>query len=227
MQRTRAVAIFVIVTLLLVITALFLVFSMEKIPLHAWMNTHHSALGDLLFPYITHLADGWVPALLAIALLFYKDIRSFLMMGLSVAISAVICQVLKRMVFGEWDRPFMFKDELGDMSWVVGLELNHHFSFPSGHATTAFSMCFALVVVAGRAKWAAPLALIAAILAFSRVYLSQHFVEDITAGALLGTGISALVYLLMYKGPRSADIRLDRRMLKRPTRSDRSAQSPA
>lgn len=226
MQRARAVAIFVIITLLLVIGALFLVLTMEKFPLHAWMNGHHTAFGDLVFPYVTHLADGWVPALLAFALLFYKDLRSFLMMGLSVGISAGICQLLKRMVFGEWDRPFMFKDELGDMSWVVGLELNHHFSFPSGHATTAFSMCFALAVIAARANWAAPLALVAAILAFSRVYLSQHFVEDITAGALLGTGTSALFYLLMYKGPRSKDVRLDRRILKRPIASGGTYRSP-
>ncbi|MDQ3101543.1 MAG: phosphatase PAP2 family protein [Bacteroidota bacterium] len=224
MQRAKAVAIFLIATLLLAIPALILLFTNEKYQLHAWLNSHHTATGDLIFSWLTHVADGWMPTLIAVLLLFFKDVRSFLMMGLSVGISAGICQLLKRMVFGTWDRPYMFKDELGDMAWVIGLDLNHHFSFPSGHATTAFSMSFALAVIVARSRWAIPFVALAVILAFSRVYLSQHFLEDITAGALLGIAVSSIFYLVLYKGPHSSHPRFDMRPFRRRQMSSMSDQ---
>ncbi len=218
MQRARAVAIFLITTLLLILPALILIYQQEKFPLHAWLNQHHTPGADVFFSWATHLADGWVPVIVSIALLLFKDLRSFLMMGLSTGISALIVQFLKRMIFDSWDRPFMHKDELGEMGWVIGIEMNHHFSFPSGHATCAFSMCLALVVIAGRTRWSIPLALLAALLAFSRVYLSQHFMEDIAAGSLIGTATASIFYLLLYKGPRATDQRFDRRPFRRKAR---------
>jgi membrane-associated phospholipid phosphatase len=215
MQRARVVALFLITTLVMVLPALMLIFTREKLLLHAWLNSRHGPVGDHFFSYATHLADGWVPLVLSLVLLFIKDLRSFLMMALSTGLSAVITQFLKRMVFGEWDRPFMFQEELGDMAWVLGLDLHHHFSFPSGHATAAFSMCMALAVISGRSRLAVPFAVLAAVLAFSRVYLSQHFLEDIAAGSLIGTATATLVYMALYKGPRAQDVRLDRRPLRR------------
>lgn len=213
-QRGRSVALFLIVTALFVLLALVLVLANEKFELHAWLNSRHTPWADVLFSYITHLADGWVPTVIAIVLLLLKDVRSFLMLGISTLGSALIIQFMKRMIFHAWDRPFMFKDELGDMSWVIGLEMNHHFSFPSGHAGCAYSMCFALAVIAGRRGWAVLLALIAALLAFSRVYLSQHFMEDIVAGALIGTIVVVPVYFWLYKSEAANHAKFDRRLLK-------------
>ena len=215
MQRAQAVALFLITTLLLMLPAMVLILQHEKLALHALLNSHHAPAADAFFSVITHMADGWVPTILALVLLLLKDLRSFLMMSLSAAVSALIVQFLKRMVFGTWDRPIRYAEELGEMHWILGLELNHHFSFPSGHATCAFSMCMALAVIAGKRKWAVPLALLAAVLAFSRVYISQHFMEDITAGGLIGTATAAIFYLVLYKGPRSKHERLDKRVFRR------------
>lgn len=192
-----------------------LVLATDKLALHAAINSAHAPIADLFFRYATHLADGLVPTAIALALLLLSDLRSFMMVGLSAGLSAIIVQLAKRNVFADADRPFMFKDRLGNMDWVAGIEMNHYFSFPSGHATAAFSTCIALAVIIGRSQWAALLALIAALLAFSRVYLSQHFTEDILAGSLLGTSTGLLVYWWLYRSPFSRRRWLDRRVFRR------------
>lgn len=57
-------------------------------------------------------------------------------------------------------------------------------SFPSGHAMTAFAAGGAVAVLAPRLRL--PVLSLAAIIAFSRVYLGVHFWLDVLAGAALG-----------------------------------------
>jgi membrane-associated phospholipid phosphatase len=216
MQRERTVILFLITGLLLALPGLWFVFTTEKLAFHAIINSRHTAVWDLFFTYATHLGDGLMPTILALALLFLKDVRSGLMVGLSCGFSAIIVQFLKRQVFPHMDRPGRFREGLGDMHWVADIELNNHFSFPSGHSTAAFSMCFALAVIVGKPKWGLALALIGGVLAFSRVYLSQHFTQDIIAGAALGTVTAYFVYRWLYVATFSQRPWLDRRVRQRP-----------
>ncbi|HMN06033.1 MAG TPA: phosphatase PAP2 family protein [Flavobacteriales bacterium] len=165
-------------------------------------------------PVFTELANGWVPVILALVLL-RKSWRTFLMMGLGTGLSAIAVQLLKHLVFAGYDRPAMFLEEMPGLQLVAGMDLHHHFSFPSGHSTAAFSMCLALAVVIGNRAAAIGLAVLAALLAFSRVYLSQHFTEDILAGALVGTVVTTAVFGLLYQGRYAHDARLDRSPFKR------------
>ncbi|MBK7084793.1 MAG: phosphatase PAP2 family protein [Flavobacteriales bacterium] len=98
-----------------------------------------------------------------------------------------------------------------DLYLVDGVTMHHHFSFPSGHATAAFSMCLALAVIDGQRRTGWAWALLACILAFSRVYLSQHFTEDVLAGALVGTGTAVVVYHPLFRASFSHRPWLDRR----------------
>lgn len=194
---------------------LVLLLSTEKLALHAAINSHHTAWADAFFRVFTHLADGWVPTAVALLLLLVKDLRSFLMVGLSCGVSAIAVQSLKRSAFADMDRPAMFREMLGGMDWVQGIEQHHHFSFPSGHSTAAFSMCLALAVVAGRRSWAVPFALLASLLAFSRVYLSQHFMQDILAGSALGTVTAVAVHHVLYRSAFAGRPWVTRRLLRR------------
>lgn len=58
-------------------------------------------------------------------------------------------------------------------------------SFPSGHATTAFALCF--VVSFLRPRWFPAMLMFAALIALSRIVLGAHFPTDVLAGALAGT----------------------------------------
>jgi membrane-associated phospholipid phosphatase len=201
MERQKAMRNFIVIWASASIVLAVVVLSTDKMALHHLMHPHNSPLADAFFGLITHVADGFVPTAIALVLLFQRKLRSFLMLGSSCVASALITQFLKQVVFATSDRPFMFKDKLGDLHWVEGLELHHHFSFPSGHATAAFSMCCALSVILARSSGGFILAILAFLLAYSRVYLSQHFTEDILAGAAIGTLTAYAVYRWLYISP--------------------------
>lgn len=182
---------------MMAVLLLTVVLTTDKLELHRMMHGVHTGWLDAFFSVITHVADGWVPTAISLCVLVFGTYRSFLMMGGACAFSALVVQALKRLF--TMDRPFMFKEQLGDMHWVEGVELHHHLSFPSGHAAAAFSMCFAAAVLIRRKEWGWLLCAFACLLAFSRVYLSQHFMEDILAGSAIGTLVSMAVYKWLYE----------------------------
>ncbi|HUM16350.1 MAG TPA: phosphatase PAP2 family protein [Candidatus Nitrosotalea sp.] len=57
-------------------------------------------------------------------------------------------------------------------------------SFPSGHATSVFTVATVFASFYPRLAW--PLYLLAAAVALGRVYLGRHYVSDVLAGALIG-----------------------------------------
>jgi len=67
----------------------------------------------------------------------------------------------------------------------------HTHSFPSGHATTSFAC--ATVLALALPRLAVPLVLLAAAVAWSRVYVGVHYPLDVAAGAALGIAIGACV----------------------------------
>ena len=61
-------------------------------------------------------------------------------------------------------------------------------AFPSGHAATSFAGATLLALAVPRA--AVPLFVLAAAIAWSRVYVGVHYPLDILAGAALGTAVA-------------------------------------
>jgi undecaprenyl-diphosphatase len=65
------------------------------------------------------------------------------------------------------------------------------YSFPSGHACSAFAGAWVLTLMWRRI---APLLwTLAALIAFSRVYIGVHYPLDVLAGALVGLAVGAIV----------------------------------
>jgi membrane-associated phospholipid phosphatase len=213
-MRERAARDFLTGYAVLALPVFLAVLLMDRFDLHAAVNAYHSPFADTVFSHMTHLADGWVPTLLALAFLL-KDHRSFLMMGASAAFSALVAQFIKHVVLPDMDRPSMFMDRMPDLMLVPGVTMLQHNSFPSGHTTAAFSMGLALSVIVARRSAAVAFVLFAAGIGLSRVYLSQHFTEDVLAGATIGTVVTWLVYRWLYASPFSTRPWLDRSLWKR------------
>lgn len=69
------------------------------------------------------------------------------------------------------------------------------FSFPSGHAVAGAATALALVLVLlsegpARRRWELAAVAFAFVMASSRVYLDAHWLSDVVAGVLLGTGVA-------------------------------------
>lgn len=75
-------------------------------------------------------------------------------------------------------------------------------SFPSGHATAAF-VVFSALAFSTESKLAKVIFFIIALnAAFSRMYLSQHWLVDIVTGSLIGITYAIILYFAFYKSDR-------------------------
>lgn len=68
-------------------------------------------------------------------------------------------------------------------------------SFPSGHAATSFAGAIVLAWLLPRLR--AALIVLAALVAFSRVYVGVHYPSDVLAGAVIGATIGLLAITLV------------------------------
>lgn len=173
-----------------------------KIELHLSFNSFHSPFFDVFFYYVTYLGDG-VMALLTVIILCTIKYRYAVIVGVSNFIASVITQILKQTVFAEMVRPKKFFEGIHDLYFIPGVENHFHNSFPSGHSTCAFSLYFALALIVKNKTLKLSLFFIALIVGFSRVYLSQHFFEDVYAGSLIGIVITLIVYYFIQKKNRT------------------------
>lgn len=180
----------------------------DKAAMHLWLNGTHTQAGDLFFQYYTYVGE-WIPYVIVALLLFYKaGWASFLLS--SVLISGGLGQIVK--YIADTDRPYMFfAKHYPDirLQLVDGVEMSKWYSFPSGHTTTFFALFMTLTVIfceivrkntsssrqsvdsrstVADACWITVICFLLAVLGgYSRIYLNQHFAEDILGGAVLGT----------------------------------------
>jgi membrane-associated phospholipid phosphatase len=120
--------------------------------------------------------------------LVFIRIRYGLMIFSSFVLSSILVQLLKRIVFPGHIRPVLYFREIGVEIYILqGLDYHYYFSFPSGHSATAFALFIGLAILSRSIILKFSFLFLCCVIAYSRVYLSQHFLEDVLAGSLLGT----------------------------------------
>jgi membrane-associated phospholipid phosphatase len=99
----------------------------------------------------------------------------------AVAIAGLLTDLIKWVVGRSRPMVFLADGVLAVHPFSFGYA---HASFPSGHATTVAAATVVIALIARR--WAVPVALLAAIIAVSRVAVGAHYPSDVVAGLFIG-----------------------------------------
>ena len=181
--------------LFVMILGLFILVLIGSYEFSVKVNNQSYLIFDYFFKYITYIGDGVLLYILSFALIIFSR-KWALLSIISLLITTIVVQILKRLIFDNFYRPSrFFKDLIDDGSWhlVDGVELYDRFSFPSGH--TALSFCFIIIICYYLKSnfWSLLLIMLAFLVGFSRIYLTQHFLIDVWFGTLIGSLISLTV----------------------------------
>ncbi len=161
-----------------------------------FINRLNSQFLDQFFKYVTYLGSGYFFVLVIFLVAIFRGKASG---GLIVAaiLSTIFVQAFKHTIGGY--RPYAFFEMYSDYSLhlVSGVKMLRMHSFPSGHTATAFAVFFYLAALTRKNWLKVSYLLLAVLVAYSRVYLSQHFVIDVVGGSFIGV-LSSYVGLWWY-----------------------------
>ena len=171
--------------LLFVLIFLGMIIGNSKADLHLWMTSVHSPFLDTFFHYYTLVGD-WIPFAVAGLLIFY-NYRITIFIVASQLICGIFSKTLK-ILFDE-PRPLLYFQQHYpniQLHRVAGEHLYTVHSFPSGHTITAFAFFLVLAFYTRKQGLHFLYFVLALLVGFSRIYLSQHFAIDVLAGSAVG-----------------------------------------
>ncbi len=161
-----------------------------------FLNSYHSFELNVFFINYTFVGDGiFAICLIGVLYFYYKNKNLALNALYSFLISGLVTQIIKNLVNSP--RPTLYFEPGTYMNFIEGVSKSGYSSFPSGHTATAFAIA-TVFVLTNKNKNGQLLILFAAVLVgYSRIYLAQHFLIDVTIGALLGCISGLLSFFLV------------------------------
>ena len=111
-----------------------------------------------------------------------------------ILVVGIVTQVLKHIVGRPRPNHANFEDSFGFNFFTF--DSNFH-SFPSGHSSTIFIVCFILVATFPKLKYF--FYFLASVIALSRVVVGAHFFTDIVAGAILALIFFKIINTILEK----------------------------
>jgi membrane-associated phospholipid phosphatase len=152
------------------------------------VNSYHWALTDRIAPFLTDLGEGYTTVIIAATWALFNYRKAFLL-ATSWGVTSLFAQILKPIFHAP--RPGLyFHDQLSRIHFVPGVAILSLNSFPSGHTVTAFSTAVVFTYLSKNKSPCPLFLLLAMLIGFSRMYLSEHFFEDVMAGSVLGVFIT-------------------------------------
>jgi membrane-associated phospholipid phosphatase len=209
-QIFKTLSVYVTAYVILLMVVVGLLCSYPKTELHLLLNSYHTNIQDTFFKYYSMLAEGPIYVLGLLPLL-WKKIKLTVFFALCELSGGSVLQILKHTI--STDRPISVFEHYHNMilPLVQGVDMHHSNSFPSGHASTffVFCTCFAIFLAYrhklkahqnNRRAWVMvsivmlSLFVFATLGAYSRIYLSQHFLSDVCTGSIIGFMTPCLIF---------------------------------
>lgn len=173
-----------ILTFVSAITILTISTVMGKDDLFLLLNADLGKTADAFFAFCTHLGEEITWVVVGILFIIYR--RQQLPLYFSALIfSTLFAQLIKNTVMHNEPRPVKAIADISLIHIVDGVTPLTINSFPSGHTTEAFAV-FLLACLVIKKRWIIVAGFAYALLvAYSRIYLAQHFPRDAGAGMIV------------------------------------------
>ena len=168
------------------------------LPILDWIQANlANPVLDFLMPWVTLLGDAGIFWMICAGVMLFtrKYRRIGIGMAIAMAMGLLVCNIILKPAVARI-RPYDMQEQLG-VTINLLIEKQHDFSFPSGHTIASFEAC--TVILLGSKKLGIPAALLAILIAFSRLYLYVHYPTDVIASIILGTLFGIIGYLVAGK----------------------------
>ena len=143
---------------------------------------------SIFFDYAGAHGEIWI-AFTLLLLLFRRTRKA----GFAMAVALVLYMAAGHFFL----KPLFARPRPCDVNTAITILVKrpHGHSFPSGHTASAFAAAFALWLQ--NRKLGVPALVLAAFIAFTRLYLYVHFPTDVLGGLVLGLALGALASWLV------------------------------
>jgi membrane-associated phospholipid phosphatase len=175
---------------LLMVAMIVLLIFYSKADSFILLNAYHSRALDYFFMYYTNVGDGLFSLGIAVIFLSYKRFLIGFEIIAAFLLSGALVQLLK--YFLPMPRPSVFLANGHYNHFIENVTLTGHASFPSGHSASVFALATILSLSDKNKNRSYLYLLLAVLVAYSRIYLGQHFLQDVFWGSTDGF-ISAMV----------------------------------
>lgn len=160
---------------------------------------HSSAFFNGFFKTVTYFGEHGIFAVgVCLALAAFKKPRKKGVYALAVLAAEFVMANLILKPAVSRIRPFVADMAIADFLSSINCPIPSDASFPSGHTGIMFAFAFALYFAYG--KRAAPVFVLSALVALSRLFLCVHYPTDVLGGILVGYLAAASVRLLPFFG---------------------------
>jgi undecaprenyl-diphosphatase len=166
--------------------------------LDRWVVHHRTEPFDTIFVWLSRAGSTglvWVVISIVVAIVW----RRYALFGMTL-LTVLVADTSNYVLKDVFDRPRP-STRYAEPEPLMQPPPTH--SLPSGHATTSFAC--ATVIAASMPRLRVPLYVLAALVAWSRVYVGVHYPLDVLAGALYGLAVGLLLVRAL---PRLAELLL-------------------
>jgi membrane-associated phospholipid phosphatase len=183
--------------ILVLLTGISFCLYTSKLASFTLLNFYHPSWLDYFFSYYTLMGDGIITVLAIVLLFFYKKKKAALILFTAYLSSGLVVQFLKRAIIQP--RPSLYFEQISFhyTHFVNGIDTLRSGSFPSGHTASAFAMATVLVLCLKNKRISLLCLCTAILVGYSRIYLAQHFLQDVIAGAITGSIFGLLSFYLI------------------------------
>ncbi len=184
---------------ILFITACIIILSINKGDEIIFFNQWRNSDIDNFFIFFSLLEENGYFVIFILTLGLFRI--KYLIIGISsYIIAGAVVQLIK--LFYNMPRPKIYFEGTNLVRFIDNYHINSWYSFPSGHSTSCFAFFLFLAIITKNKKIGIIFLFCAMLVAISRIYLAQHFSNDVFAGSIIGVFFTILVINFFDNNPK-------------------------